>query len=251
MHENGLISLLYDKENILENVLQKTPFGFSLINEDYVFEFANEAWLKIVQKTKEEVLGKKIFDIFPETEEYLLSIFENVKNTREPFYAPEHSIKLKRKGLIEDVFFNFVYQPIYSETGELQYFATVVLEVTDLISIKNKIKEDEERLRLATESSQTATWDLNLKTFEIIHSPYLSKIFGYEEDEKISHPQMRAHLTEHDRINIVEKAFEEALKTGIYQYEARLIDKKATKNGSRPTVKYSLTKIKNRVECSV
>lgn len=104
MIDNGLLSLFHKKENVLENVLQKTPFGFSLINIDYVFEFANEAWLKIVQKTTEEVLGKKIFDIFPETEEYLLSIFENVKNTREPFYAPEHSIKLKRKGLIEDVF---------------------------------------------------------------------------------------------------------------------------------------------------
>ncbi|MEC5157261.1 PAS domain-containing sensor histidine kinase [Chryseobacterium sp. MP_3.2] len=225
MDENGRLSLFYDKENVLGNVLQKTPFGFSLINEDFIFEFANEAWLKIVHKPEEQVLGKKIFDIFPETEEYLRSIFENVKNTREPFYAPEHNIKLERKGLIEDVFLNFVYQPIYNESGDLQYFATVVLEVTDLVTTKNKVKNDEERLRLATESSHTATWDLNLKTFEIIHSPYLSKIFGYEDGEQISHETMRNHLSEYDRINIVEKAFEEALKTGIYQYEARQTDK--------------------------
>jgi PAS domain S-box-containing protein len=228
MIDNDLLSIFNKKENVLEKVLQKTPFGFSLINVDYVFEFANEAWLKIVQKNKEEVLGKKIFDIFPETQEYLLSIFENVKNTREPFYAPEHSIKLKRKGLLEDVFFNFVYQPIYGENGDLQYFATVVIEVTDLVTAKNKINDDEERLRLATESSQTATWDLNLKTFEIIHSSYLAKIFGYEDDYKLTHQQMRNHLSENDRINIVEKAFEEALKTGIYQYEARIIDKNET-----------------------
>jgi PAS domain S-box-containing protein len=228
MIDNDLLSIFNKKENVLEKVLQKTPFGFSLINVDYVFEFANEAWLKIVQKNKEEVLGKKIFDIFPETQEYLLSIFENVKNTREPFYAPEHSIKLKRKGLLEDVFFNFVYQPIYGENGDLQYFATVVIEVTDLVTAKNKINDDEERLRLATESSQTATWDLNLKTFEIIHSSYLAKIFGYEDDYKLTHQQMRNHLSENDRINIVEKAFEEALKTGIYQYEAQIIDKNET-----------------------
>ena len=225
MSENGLLSLFQNKENVLENVLQKTPFGFSLINEDYVFEFANEAWLKIVQKENHEILGKRIFDIFPETETNLLSIFENVKNTKVPFYAPEQNIKLERKGLLQDVFFNFVYQPIYTESGEFQYFASVVIEVTDLITTRNKIKNDEERLRLATESSHTATWDLNLKTFDIIHSSYLSKIFGYNEGEQISHQQMRDHLCEEDRINIVEKAFEKALQTGVYQYEARLIDK--------------------------
>lgn len=225
MDENGLLSLFYNSENVIENVLQKTPFGFSLINEDYVFEFANEAWLKIVQKRKEEVLGRTMFEIFPETEEYLLSIFENVKITRQPFYAPEQSVKLKRKGLLQDVFFNFVYQPIYSDSGDLQYYATVVIEVTDLVSAKNKIKGDEERLRLATESSHTATWDLNLKTHEIIHSPYLSKIFGYEDEEILSHQMMRNHLSADDRTHIVEKAFEQALETGLYEYEARITDK--------------------------
>ncbi|WHF50831.1 PAS domain S-box protein [Chryseobacterium gotjawalense] len=214
------------KENVLENVLQKTPFGFSLVNEDYVFEFANDEWLNIVQKTRQEVLGKKMFDIFPETQDQLLSIFEKVKENRESFYSPEHSIKLKRAGIVQDVFFNFVYQPIYSECGDLQYFAMVVIEVTDLVGIRNQIKDEEERLRLATESSHTATWDLNLKNSEIVHSSYLSQIFGYENDDEISHLKLRTHLVEYDRINIVDKAFERALKTGKYQYEARIIDKK-------------------------
>ena len=101
----------------------------------------------------------------------------------------------------------------------------VVLEITGLAGIKNKIEESEERLRLATESSQTATWDLNLKTSEIIHSAYLSKIFGYGEDEDISHQQLRSHISEFNRQNVLEKAFEKALKTGIYQYEVPITDK--------------------------
>ena len=212
-------------ENVLENVMQKTPFGFSLVNEHYVFEFANDVWLNIVQKTREEVLGKSMFDIFPETEEQLLSIFEDVKTNKQAFYAPEQCVSLHRDGILQDVYFNFVYQPIYSESGDLQYFATVVIEVTDLVSIKNKIRDEEERLRLATESSHTATWDLNLKNSEIIYSSYLAEIFGYEHGDSITHMQMRNHLVEYDRVNIVEKAFQRALKTGKYKYEARIIDK--------------------------
>lgn len=214
------------KEHVLENVLQKTPFGFSLVNEDYIFEFANDEWLNIVQKKRADILGKKMFDVFPETKDQLLSIFDDVKINKQPFYSPEQSFKLKRAGVLQDVFFNFVYQPIYSDSGDLQYFAIVVIEVTDLVSIRNKIKNEEERLRLATESSHTATWDLNLKNSEIIYSTYLSEIFEYDEAAEITHQQLRNHVIEYDRVNIVEKAFEQALITGKYQYEARIIGKK-------------------------
>lgn len=225
MEDNFPLSLFSLRQEVFENVLQKTPFGFSLMTEDYVFEFINDAWLEIVQKSREEVVGKKIFDVFPETENQLFSVFENVKKTGEPFMAPEYNVKLKRNGLLQEVFFSFVYHPIYNDEGTFQYFATVVLEITGLVNIKNKVKEDEERLRLATESSHTATWDLNLKTHEIVHSPYLSHIFGYQPEDEISHQQLRSHLSESERINIVEKAFEKALKTGIYQYEARITDR--------------------------
>ena len=212
------------KGHALENLLNHIPFGFSLMTGDYVIESVNDFWLLIVQKARKEVLGKNLFDVFPETKEQLLPIFENIKKTGEQFYAPEYSIKMIRNGVLQDVFFNFVYHPIYNEDGKFQYFATVVIEITDLIGIKHKINEEEERLRLATESSQTGTWDLNLKTYEIVHSPYLAEIFGYEKDAKILHATLREHLLEEDRKNVVEKAFEKALKTGIYQYEARVFD---------------------------
>ncbi len=226
MEENLILPLFYDKQITLENVLQKSPFGFSLFSKDYVIQYANDAWLEIVQKSREEVIGKNIFKIFPETEAYLLAIFETVKKTKEPFYAPESSVKFKRERVLQDVFFNFVYQPILSESGNIQYYAAVVIEVTDFVSNKNTIRDDEERLRLATESSQTGTWDLNLTTKEIIFSSFISKIFGYEEHIKLSHQVLRSHIIDYDRINVVEKAYAEALKTGIYKYEAKLIDRK-------------------------
>ncbi len=213
------------KQGVLESIIEKVPFGFSLLNADYVLESANDAWLKIIEKSKNEVIGKNIFDVFPEMKDVLKPILENVKETKEPFYSPEYSWKLMRKGVLENVFFNFVYHPIYSDYGVFQHFACVVVEVTDVVDTKNKIKTEEERLRLATESSHTATWDLNLQNFEIVHSSYLSKIFGYADSDEISHKQMRGHLIEYDRVNIVEKAYKRALKTGKYTYEARIIDK--------------------------
>ncbi|TXF76056.1 PAS domain-containing sensor histidine kinase [Chryseobacterium sp.] len=214
------------KEGFMENVLDKAPFGFSLMSGDYVVEFANDVWLEIAHKTREEVTGKNLFDLFPEAKDQLITLCENVRESRKPFHAPEFCIKLERNGVFEEIFFNFIYHPVYNDDGEFLHFVTVAMEVTEMVGIKSKIREDEERLRLATESSQTATWDLDMETHEIIHSPYLSQIFGYSHGEKLTQEQLRSHIPETEIIDVVDKAFKKALETGIYQYEAKLKDKK-------------------------
>ncbi len=162
------------KEGFLKNILEKAPFGFSLMNGDYVVEFANDIWLELAGKTRAEVTGKNLFDVFPETKDQLISLCESVRESRKPFFAPEFSIKLMRNGEMQEVFFNFVYHPVYNQCGDFQHFVTVAMEVTEMVGIKSKVKEDEERLRLATESSQTATWDFDMQNFELVHSPFLS-----------------------------------------------------------------------------
>ncbi|MBW8362488.1 MAG: PAS domain-containing sensor histidine kinase [Kaistella sp.] len=218
------IPLISLKDGFLENVLEKAPFGFSLMSGDYVVEFANDIWLEIAGKTREEVTGKNLFDVFPETKDQLIPLCESVRQSRKPFHAPEFSIRLKRNGVFQEVYFNFIYHPVYNTDGDFQHFVTVAMEVTEMVEIKSKVKEDEERLRLATESSQTATWDLDMHTYELVHSPYLSTIFGYEPEIKPSLKQLRNHICEVDRKEIVDKAFSEALETGIYRYEAQLKD---------------------------
>ncbi len=224
-----LLSALFSlHEKNIESILGKLPFGFSLVTGNYIIEYANDAWLEILQKSSDEILGKSVFEVFPETEEQLFPLFEKVKTSREPLHASEYSLPVIRDGREQEVFFNFDYHPVYSDQDEFQYFVCIAVEVTGLVRIKNKVENEEERLRLATESSLTATWDIDLKTSKIIHSPSLSRILGYEDNERFSHALLREHLVEDDRINIVDKAFQRAIETGVYQYEARIIDRNNT-----------------------
>ena len=226
MDQGFPLPLLINTEDIFNNVLQNIPFGFSLLNENDEIGFTNEAFLETFQKKRSSVIGRTFFDIFPETISQLKPIVDQVKLTGLPFSSTQFPVKILRNDILENVFLNFVFHPVQNKEGVLKYFAFVVLEITELVGIKNKIHTEEERLRLATESSQTATWDLDLNSNEIIHSPYLSEIFGYDSDEIITHEKLRSHVVEYDRIHIVEKAFDEALLTGIYRYEAAIIDNK-------------------------
>ena len=58
MQTNLPLSINSLKEGVLANVLEKTPFAFSLMSEDYVVDFANDTYLEIVGKAREEVIGK-------------------------------------------------------------------------------------------------------------------------------------------------------------------------------------------------
>ena len=216
------------QSEFLELMLRNSPFGFSLIDENGTINFVNDAWLHIMQVGRDQVVSKNVFDVFTNSEAEFRSIFDEIKVTGQPFYASEHKVLLKRNGALREAFFNLVLQPLHKEEGAFCYFGTAIVEVTDIVRTKNLLTEQEERLRLATESTQTGTWDLNLITSEIVHSPFLADIFGYPSHHKLTHSEMRAHLIESDRVEIVEKAFNEALESGIYHYEARIRDTHGT-----------------------
>ena len=53
MQENFPLSISVLKGDVLENLLNHIPFGFSLMTGDYLVESVNDFWLQIVQKTRE------------------------------------------------------------------------------------------------------------------------------------------------------------------------------------------------------
>ena len=111
----------------------------------------------------------------------------------------------------------------FDEQKTLERFLGTVYDITEQKESVQKIQDAEGRLRLATEETGTATWDLDLKTFEIIHSPRLAEIFGHDGSKALTHRNLRSQVHPDDVISIVEKAFEEALHSSKYYYEARVV----------------------------
>jgi PAS domain S-box-containing protein len=190
---------------------------------DHIMEMANEKMLELMGRTKEQVLGKPAFEGVPEASgQGFEQILDQVYTSLTSFSASEMPVKLFRKGSLETVYVNFVCEPFVSENG-LTGITAVVLEVTEQVSSKMALADTAERLQLAMEGTSLATWDLDLVTQGIIYSPRLALIFGYDTSAILTHAQMRTQLHPGDRVNIVEKAFEKALATGQYDYEARII----------------------------
>ncbi|AEV96593.1 PAS/PAC sensor signal transduction histidine kinase [Niastella koreensis GR20-10] len=123
-------------------------------------------------------------------------------------YHPVHWIRLNAKILFDDK------QAPLKMQG-------IVLDITEQKEAEQRIKDSEERLRLAVEAAEIGLWDLDLITGLTITSPEHKKIMGHSK-EQWSRLLFMQYVHPLDR-SWVEHAFQTGLITGSLAYETRII----------------------------
>jgi PAS domain S-box-containing protein len=106
---------------------------------------------------------------------------------------------------------------------QLEFEVNASINIVASKLAEKKLRESEDHYRLAIEVTQLATWDLNLQTFELTHSPRLAEILGYDSSKTLTHQMMHDHIHPEDLYPIVERAFDIALQTAVYDYDSRII----------------------------
>ncbi|MEP7142538.1 MAG: PAS domain S-box protein [Ferruginibacter sp.] len=221
---NTLKVLEESNRRYFNNIMQAPVAMCIFTGKNHVVEIANPLMLELWGKTAEQVLNKPIFEGLPEAKgQGLEQLIDDVFNSGEKFVAYERPVKLPRNDTIETTYINFVYDVLTDPNGSVSGIVATASEVTIQVITRKNIEEAEERLRLATEATELSTWDLDLQTREIIHSPRLAVIFGHDKSKKLTHWELRDQVHRDDIHEIVEKAFDVAIKTGVIKYEARIV----------------------------
>lgn len=180
----------------------------------------NTAAERVFGYSSEEMIGESIMKLLPEDrfgEE--VNIIDRISRGE----RVEHfeTKRVKKDGSLIDL--SISISPIRDASGKILGASKIARDITKQKIVEQDLQESEVRLRLATEGTRLATWDLNLLTREIFHSPRMAEIFGHPLSKQLQHAELREQVHEEDRATIVEKAFAEAMKTGIYFYEARVV----------------------------
>jgi PAS domain S-box-containing protein len=216
---------LLESESQFRNLVIQSPIPMAIFRgEDFIIELGNEVMLQTLwHKQSHEVIGKKLLDVFPElTDQKFPELLTDVLKTGKAYKESEAVAMLSTPQGLKKHYLDFEYAPLKELNQETTGIMVTVMDVTEKVEARQAIKESAERLRLATEGAQIATWDLDLNTREIIYSGQLPKFFGYEENHQMSHQEMRDQIHRED-IAMVEKAYESAMKDGNYHYEARAV----------------------------
>ncbi|WP_278020752.1 PAS domain-containing protein [Flavobacterium ginsengisoli] len=213
-----------ESDKRFRNTVRQAPVGITILRgPEYVVEMANEAYLKIVDRTEESFVGRPLYDSLPEVKETVSVLLDNVLNTGIPFHGIEVPVPLNRYGKIETSYFDFLYHPLKEENGTISGILVTVTEVSEKVEARKKIELNEDRLKIVVEASELGTWELNVKTGHLTYSErYLEIIHGYTEESLLTHQELLAHLHPDD-VHLRNEGYKEALKSGFLNYEARVI----------------------------
>lgn len=148
------------KEDIY-SVLMQAPAMIALgRGPELTFELANPLYLKVVGRTS-EIIGKSVLEVFPEIKgQPVYDILMNVFKTGERFIGSEVLVKLdtNNDGIEENLYFNFVYEPVRNSKGEVNGILTHAIEVTNQVHARKQLEESEERFRTLADNIPNLAW---------------------------------------------------------------------------------------------
>jgi len=210
-----------DTEANFKTLLMQAPIGICILRgKDFEVELVNDSCLSIIQRRREDMLGRSLWVSLPELKHQgFPKILEKVRSTGFAYSAKEHETVIVQEGIRQQVFLDFVYQPLTESAGVPDRIMVVVINTTTTVLARKKIEEAEVRARLAVESGELGTYEVDLRTNEIIVSERMSEIMGVARyaDRKAF---IDAFVDEDKHIR--QAAHRQALTTGRVQYSARI-----------------------------
>ncbi|MGN6267785.1 MAG: PAS domain-containing protein, partial [Ginsengibacter sp.] len=142
------------------------------------------------------------------------------------FKNPPHNAGRETELFKDNFYSKFTLSPIPIITGKFEgiigIYTSQGITNGDNVIRKNESLLAEDRLKLAIEASEIASWELDLIHDEIIYSDKLCQILGHDVATKLTPSLVRKQVYPSDE-HVIHEAFRHALKTGRYLYEVRMV----------------------------
>lgn len=155
--QQKLLDRIEQNEKRFRSMIEQAPVAMGVLKgPGLLIETANDMLLELWGKDQ-SVIGKTLLEGLPEiTDQPFPHLLRGVMETGKAYYGYEANAALKRNGVMEQCYFNFVYAPYYEE-GELTGVQVVATEVTSQVLAKKELEESEKRFRKLVEEAPVAT----------------------------------------------------------------------------------------------
>jgi len=180
--EKKAMKIIEESNKRYNLLLMESPFAIAILKgKDLKITLANDSIKKLWGKG-DDIEQKSLFEILPELIGLpFFNLIHEVYSSGEPFYGYELLAPLKRGGIMEDAYFNFVYQP-YREADETISGVTIIsYEVTDHVIAKKQLTEAKdlaEREKITAETAVKAKQQFLSNMSHEIRTP-MNAIIGF------------------------------------------------------------------------
>jgi len=178
----------------------------------------NDGYLPILGDKHPASLGHSMAEVWSEIWDVLRPLNEAVMRG-ESLSFENKPFQLASRKTPGPHFFSFTYTPLLDDNGQVAGIFCAAIETTSTVMLADSTRaaiaaqqalaESEERLRLATDASEIAFWDVNVPDGGLVWQPRLRTMFGITTNEALSLDDFFAGLHPEDR-QAVTRAFEAA-----------------------------------------
>lgn len=143
-------SPFFSEQQLIE-ILSHSPLAAAIfVNEDLTIAYINNCMLDIWKK-EDKVIGRVLVDVFPElNDQPFISLLKEVLHTGIAYEGKDRPANLMVRGKLQTFYYDFKYQPIKNEKGEvfaILHTATDVTERNLTTLALAKAKQDEDDLK--------------------------------------------------------------------------------------------------------
>lgn len=170
------------RENVLRSVIDTAPFPIGVYTgEKMKIVLANQSMIRTYGKGP-DVIGTNYTEILPELEnQQIFDQLREVLHTGKPYEAKNARVDIVVDGVLKPHYFNYNFTPIFGTQGEVYGVMNTAAEVTELNVARQQTIEIEKKLRLAVESSQLGTFEIDINKSLIAGSKRFISFFELEE----------------------------------------------------------------------
>lgn len=211
---------LTQSESRFRYLIKQAPVGICVIRSgDLMVTEVNDNYLELVGKTREELESRTIWEAVAETAESYAPVLQKVIETGVAFVANEHELSLIRYGVPQQVFINFVYEPVMNQDGTVSFIMVVVVDVTEQVLARKAVEETNHRLQIALDAGLLGSTEVDLATGRMVCTEQFKKNYGRTKDEEFTYPDLFNAMLP-DYRNRVQELVKQAIDTHtVYQSE--------------------------------
>jgi len=147
-------------EQRFRSLVMQAPVSIAvLMGEELMVEVANDNYLELVGKKREEFVGKPLWQGLPEVKTQVYSqLLLDVLQKGRPYTGYESEVLLVRKGPPEKIYVNFIYSPIKELDESVIGIMVVATDVTPQVIARKKIEESEQSLIEMSNAMPQLAW---------------------------------------------------------------------------------------------
>ncbi|MGI4883329.1 MAG: PAS domain-containing protein [Janthinobacterium lividum] len=146
----------------LQRVFEQAPVAICVFRGPrYVLDVINASMAQMLGHPLAHLLGQPFFEALPELQgQGLPALLAEVWRSGQPFVAVERPVRLNYHAPGAPGYFNFVYEPLRDEQGQVVAITCVAVEVTDQVRARAQVQVLNEELAVINEELRATNEEL-------------------------------------------------------------------------------------------